>query len=387
MANTILFLALLGTFLTSCEKKKEAAPPEPPSVTVMVVAKSSEPVVTELPGRLEAYRQAEVRARAAGIVTKRLYQEGQIVKEGTPLFKIDPAPLKAAYDITEGQVASAKAAHIVAKDKLGRYSDLKDEKAVSELEYASAVAEEAQAKAALLSAEAGRKNANLNLQYANVTSPIAGRARRAMVTEGALVGLDSPTPLTIVEQTDPIYVNFAQPASEVIALRKASKKGDLQNIPEDAVKVQIIMADGNPYPQAGKLLFSDLSVDPKTDTVSMRALFPNKDGELLSGAFVNVKLVRAVNNDAVLIPRDALVRGPEAATVMVVNAEQKVQAVVVKATELRGTHWVVTEGLNGGEKVILSNPGMLQPGMVVKPMDKAATEPAKTEAPAAKKEG
>ena len=374
--SSITLAAVL--LLTACENKKEALPPPIPEVAVAIAKVSSEPVVAELPGRLEAYRQAEVRARAAGIVIARLYDEGQTVKAGTALFRIDPAPMKAAFDITAGQVASAKASHVAAADKLARFKDLKEDRAVSELEYAAAVAEEGQAKAALLSAEAAQKNARLNLNYATVTSPIEGRARRAMVTEGALVGLDSPTPLTIVEQIDPIYVNFAQPASEVLALRRATNKGTLEKISQENVDVEIVLADGTPYAEKGKLLFSDLAVDPNTDTVSMRAVFPNKTGELLPGAFVNVKLARAMNNTAVLIPRDSLIRGANTATVMVVNAENKVEPVTVKAAEIRGPNWVVTAGLTGGEQVILSNPGMLAPGTLVKAIsqDEAALKTA-----------
>lgn len=375
----ILFLAF-----SACTKKEAVPPPSKPEVTVAIAQLSSEPIVTELPGRLEAYRQAEVRARAAGIVTERLYQEGQQVKKGTPLFRIDPAPLKASFAMTEGQLNSAKALHAAAADKLQRYTDLREDKAVSEMEYNGAVAEEAQAKAAVVSAEAARQNAKLNLDYANVSSPIDGRARRAMVTEGALVGLDSPTPLTIVEQLDPIYVNFSQPAADVIGLRRAQLAGKLESIPQENVTVQLILADGTPYQEQGKLLFSDLAVDPKTDTVSMRALFPNKSGELLPGGFVSVKMVRAVNKTAVLIPRDALIRGANAATVMIVNKEEKVEPVTVKADVIKGPNWLVTAGLSGGERVILSNPGMLAPGTEVKAVEKtAAPAPVGTMNPAA----
>lgn len=365
--------------LTACTKKEEAPPPAKPQVTVAIAQVSSEPVVAELPGRLEAFRQAEVRARAAGIVTERLYQEGQMVKKGTLLFRIDPAPLKAAFAITEGQLASARALHTAAADKLRRYEELREDRAVSELEYAAAKAEEAQSKAAVVSAEAARQNARLNLDYANVTSPIDGRARRAMVTEGALVGLDSPTPLTIVEQLDPIYVNFSQPASEVMALRRQMEGGKVKGIPQEEVSVQIILADGTEYPEKGKLIFNDLAVDPKTDTISMRALFPNKNGDLLPGAFVNVKMVRAVNTAAVLIPRNALVRGLNDAKVMIVNAEGKVQPVDVKADTIKGDSWLVTQGLKGGERVILSNPAMLMAGTEVNPVEKKPGEIAERE--------
>lgn len=367
--KAILFIAIILPL--SCTKRDEAPPPpQKPKVNVAIAQKASAPVIAEIPGRLEASRQAEVRARAAGIVIERLYQEGQEVKKGTLLFRIDPAPLKAALAMTEGQVASAEAQYAAASDRFRRYKELREDHAVSELEFSTAKAEEAQARAAILSAKAARVNAKLNLDYANVTSPIDGRARRAQVTEGALVGLDSPTPLTIVEQIDPIYVNFSQPASELLQLRKELDKGKLQSIPQADVPVQIILADGSAYPETGKLLFSDMAVDPGTDTVSMRALFPNPQGVLLPGAFVRVKMPNAVNNATVLIPRDSLVRGVDSATVMVVNQEGKIEPVAVKADQLSGENWVVTEGLSGGERVVLSNPGRMRPGTEVVAVEK-----------------
>lgn len=367
---TLFGVSILGS--NACTDKS-AGPQAPakPEVNIVVAQLSSEPIVTELPGRLEAFRQAEVRARAAGIVTERLYQEGQQVKKGTPLFRIDPAPLKAAYSMTEGQLASARASHVAAADKLKRYKELLEVKAVSELEYAGAVSEEAQTKAAVVSAEATQESAKLQLGYANVISPISGRARRAMVTEGALVGLDSPTPLTIVEQIDPIYVNFSQPAAEVIGLRRGAKNGKLESIKQEDITVKILLADGTEYSKTGKLLFRDLAVDPNTDTVNMRAEFPNPEGELLPGGFVNIKMVSAVNKNAVLIPRDSLIRGLNSASVMIVGKDEKVEAVTVKAEAIKGPNWLVTEGLTGGERVILSNPAMMVAGTEVKAVDKS----------------
>jgi multidrug efflux system membrane fusion protein len=359
------------TLLNACTEKPVSQAATKPVVSVVVAKLSAEPITSAEPGRLEAYRQAEVRARAAGIVTERLYKEGQLVKKGTPLFRIDPAPLKAAFNMTEGQLASAEASHVAAADKLKRYEELREVKAVSELEYAAALAEEGQTKAAVKSAEASKQSAKLQLDYASVTAPIAGRARRAMVTEGALVGLDSPTPLTIIEQLDPIYVNFSQPAAEVMRIRRDTLSGKLEGIAQENVNVRIVLADGTEYSKPGKLLFSDLAVDPKTDTVTMRAEFPNSEGELLPGAFVNVKMIRAMNKTAVLIPRDALIRSSDSASVMVVNGEGKVESVTVKTDVIRGANWLVTEGLSGGEKVIISNPAMMAVGTDVTAVDKS----------------
>ncbi len=345
-----------------------AADEAPPQVDVIVTRAVSSPVSIELPGRLEAFRQAEVRARVAGIVTERLYREGQDVRKGTPLFLINPELLKVARDEASGALAKAEANYHDVADKLERYKDLVSDHSISERDYQSAVAEEKQAKAELLSARARLEKAKLDLGYATVVSPIDGRARRALVTEGALVGQDAPTPLTTVEQIDPIYVNFSQPAAEVMAMQRAIKSGKVQGIEQENIQVRLIFSDGSEYGRTGKLFFSDLAVDTSTDTVAMRALFDNPEYELLPGAYVQVRLERAIINNVVHIPRDALVRASGVASAMVVDAEDKVQMVEVEANTLEGNHWVITSGLQGGEKVIISNPAMMIPGTQVKPV-------------------
>ena len=212
----------------SCWAAKKQRTPEdcggPAEVGVIVARPAPIGITSELPGRLEAYRQAEVRARVAGIVTRRLYEEGQDVRAGTVLFQIDPAPLKAALDISRGALARAEASHAAAADKLKRYADLIKDRAISEREYTEAQTDARQALAQIASAKAELEQARLRLGYATVTAPIDGRARRALVTEGALVGEDSPTPLTRVEQIDPIYVNFSQPAGEVAAMQRGDPR-------------------------------------------------------------------------------------------------------------------------------------------------------------------
>src|SRR5690606_24849587 len=198
--------------------------------------------------------------------------------------------------------------HHDAADKLERYKDLVSDRSISERDYQSAVAEEKQAKAELLSARARLEKAKLDLGYATVVSPIRGRARRALVTEGALVGQDAPTPLTTVEQIDPIYVNFSQPAAEVMAMQRAIKSGKIRGIEQKDIQVHLIFSDGSEYGHTGKLFFSDLAVDTSTDTVAMRAIFDNPEYELLPGAYVQVRLEQAIINHAVLVPRDALIR-------------------------------------------------------------------------------
>ncbi|CAD85024.1 MULTISPECIES: MexX/AxyX family multidrug efflux RND transporter periplasmic adaptor subunit [Nitrosomonas] len=356
--------------LSGCNDRQSdtAANEVPPQVDVIITRVVSSPVSIELPGRLEAFRQAEVRARVAGIVTERLYKEGQDVRKGTPLFLINPELLKVARDEASGTLAKAEANYHDVADKLKRYKDLVSDHSISERDYQSAVAGEKQAKAELLSARARLEKARLDLGYATVVSPIDGRARRALVTEGALVGQDAPTPLTTIEQIDPIYVNFSQPATEVMAMQRAIKSGKIRGIEQKDIQVHLIFSDGSEYGHTGKLFFSDLAVDTSTDTVAMRALFDNPEYELLPGAYVQVRLEQAIINHAVPVPRDALVRAAGVSSVMIVDTEDTVQRVEVEANTLEGNHWVVTSGLQGGEKVIISNPAMMISGARVRPV-------------------
>lgn len=357
------------------ESEHDAAAPR--EASVVTVKKTSVPLSVELPGRLDAYRQAEVRARVAGIVTARTYEEGQEVKRGAVLFRIDPAPFKAARDAAAGALEKARAAHLAALDKRRRYDELVRDRAVSERDHTEALADERQAKAAVASARAELARAQLQLDYATVTAPIDGRARRALVTEGALVGQDQATPLTTVEQLDPIYVNFSQPAADVESLRRAVKSGRAAGIAQQDVEVTLVRPDGSTYARKGKLLFADLAVDPSTDTVAMRALFPNPERELLPGAYVRIALDRAVARDAILVPRDALLRTADSATVKIVGQNGKIRDVTVEAAQMKGRDWIVTRGLAGGERVVVVDAAQFEAGTTVKALERgAAAQPA-----------
>lgn len=357
------------------ESEHDAAAPR--EASVVTVKKTSVPLSVELPGRLDAYRQAEVRARVAGIVTARTYEEGQEVKRGAVLFRIDPAPFKAARDAAAGALEKARAAHLAALDKRRRYDELVRDRAVSERDHTEALADERQAKAAVASARAELARAQLQLDYATVTAPIDGRARRALVTEGALVGQDQATPLTTVEQLDPIYVNFSQPAADVESLRRAVKSGRAAGIAQQDVEVTLVRPDGSTYARKGKLLFADLAVDPSTDTVAMRALFPNPERELLPGAYVRIALDRAVARDAILVPRDALLRTADSATVKVIGQNGKIRDVTVEAAQMKGRDWIVTRGLAGGERVVVVDAAQFEAGTTVKALERgAAAQPA-----------
>lgn len=359
---SLLFIAALA----ACHDKPPPSAIKPPvNVSVMVATPTEIAVSHQLPGRLQAYREAEVRARVGGIVTARLYREGQEVHKGSRLFQIDPAPLRVAFEIADAALAQAVATETLAADKLQRYSALVDRQAVSRREHTEALAEHRLARAAVAAARAVRKRTSLELGYANVTAPIAGRARRAMVTEGALVGIDTATPLTTIEQIDPIYVNFSQPAGEVARMQRAIRNGTLHGLSSADIDVKLILPDGSPYPYSGKLIFSDMAIDPATDTIAMRAVLPNPKRQLLPGGYVQIRLTQAHNTTAILIPQHALLRTPHAATVLVVNAEQRLEAVTVLADTMSGGLWIVRDGLSGGERVVVADTAVLKAGAKV----------------------
>lgn len=359
-----VFLLAALALLAACSGKSEVGHRQDgkAQVGVVIARRTAVPVAVSLPARLEAVRHAEVRARVAGIVVERLYAEGQEVRKGAPLFRIDPAPFQAAHDAAAAALARVEAQSAFARDKLERYTDLVTDKAVSDRDYIEAQAEDRLSQSDVAAARAQLERARLELSYATVTAPIAGRARRALVTEGALVGQDAPTPLTVVEQIDPIYANFAQPASEVMALQRAMRSGAWQGIAVQDMPIRLLLPDGTEYAHAGALVFSDLAVDPTTDTVAMRAAFPNPQRELMPGAYVQVSFDRALEPTAVLVPRDALLRSANAAHVRVVNAQNVVEEMTVTADRMLGAQWVISAGLDGGERVIVENVSTTAPG-------------------------
>ncbi len=381
-ATAIVVLALLA----ACGKK-EAAPaaPPPPTVSVITVAAGAVAVTDELPGRVEASRIAQVRARTPGIVLKRVFQEGGEVKAGEVLFRIDPAEFQASYASAQAAVAKAEANLAQADLKVKRYKPLLAAQAVSQQEYDDAVTAQKQAAADLATARAARQTAGLTLGYATVTAPISGRVGRALVTEGALVGQGEATPMATVQQLDPIYVTVTQSSLEMAQLRQALASGRLKSAGKDQARVTLVMENGEAYPQAGKLLFSDVSVDESTGAVSMRAAFPNPQRLLLPGMYVRARLEQGVNEAAITVPQQAVVRGAEGASVMVVGSDNKVLARPVKAEAASGDKWIVSEGLKGGERIIVEGFQKAKPGAAVTPQPwvPAGTAAAPASAPAA----
>lgn len=382
----LAFAVITLSLMAACGKKESAPPaPPPPTVSVVTVAPSSVAVTNELPGRVEAYRIAQVRARTAGIVLKRVFEEGSDVKAGQVLFRIDPAQFQASFESAQAAVSKAEANLAQAELKVKRYKPLLSAQAVSQQEYDDAVTAQKQAAADLANARAARTNAGLTLGYATVTSPISGRVGRALVTEGALVGQGEATPMATVQQLDPIYVTITQSSTELLAMKRALASGQLKAVGKDQARVTLVTEDGQEYGTTGKLLFSDVAVDESTGSVSLRAEFPNPKRTLLPGMYVRARLEQGVNEAAITVPQQAIVRGAEGSSVMVVGADNKVVAQPVQAEASQGNNWIVSSGLKGGERIIVEGFQKAKPGTPVTPVAWKAAAPATPAAPAAAK--
>lgn len=332
-----------------------------PAVSVYTVKSAPLSVTTELPGRTDAYRVAEVRPQVSGIVLRRNFTEGGDVNAGDSLYQIDPATYQAAYDSAKGDLAKAQAAARIAHLTVKRYVPLVGTQYVSKQEYDQAVATAQQADAGVTAAQAAVESARINLAYTKVTSPISGRIGKSSVTEGALVTNGQATALATVQQLDPIYVDVTQSSSDFMHLKQSSlQKGD------GSSSVQLLMENGQPYPLKGTLQFSDVTVDESTGSITLRAIFPNPQHMLLPGMFVRARIDEGTQPDAILVPQQGVTRTPRGdATVMVVNDKNQVESRTVVAPQAVGDRWLVTEGLKNGDRVIVSGLQKVRPGVTV----------------------
>lgn len=362
--------------LGACGQKSDApaagASPRAPEVGVITVQPRDIGLVTELPGRLEASRVAEVRARAAGILQKRLFREGSDVKAGQQLFLIDSAPYQASVAQAEASVAQAEASLAQSRALAERYRPLVAVNAISKQEYDNAVAAQKTAEANVAAAKAALTTSRINLGYATVTAPISGRIGRALVTEGALVGQGTPTELAVIQQIDPLYINFTQSASEALKLKAAMASGKYKQSSANAANVRVVLEDGIVYPQTGRLLFTDLTVDATSGQVTLRAEVPNPERALLPGLYVRVRLEQAQVDNGILLPQQAVTRSGKADTVMVVGPDNHVTPRVVKLGPAQGSNWVVLDGLKSGEQVMVDGFQKLPRG---KPGDPIVVQP------------
>jgi membrane fusion protein (multidrug efflux system) len=343
----------------------------PAEVEVITVAPRNVPRTLEAPGRLQAVRTAEVRARVEGILERRAYTEGSEVQAGAVLFRIDARTLAAGVEAAKAALARAQAQKLIAGQNLDRMQALVASNAISKQEFDQAMAAKAQANADVAAAQAALSKAEIDLGYATVTAPISGRIGRALVTEGALVGKGEATPLANIEQYDPIWVNFSQSSAEFLNLREAMRSGKSKasNAP-----VKLVLENGREYAQPGKLLFNDLAVDPSTGSVGLRAEFPNKERGLLPGQFVTVRLPVALAENVIVVPQRALQVTPQGQAVLVVGGDGKVMAQPVKTGGLSGADWIIAEGLKGGERVIVNGVQKARPGSTVKAVELASAK-------------
>jgi membrane fusion protein, multidrug efflux system len=368
----------LGAALLIAACSKAAPPPAPPPPEVRVVTVGTEPIanVIELPGRLQAVRISEVRARVDGIVQRRLYTEGTDVREGQPLFQIDPRELRARANAAQASLAKAQATAANATQDVNRYKGLVAQQALSQQEYDAAVARLRTAEADVAQRRAELAEVRLSLGYTTVRAPISGRAGRAEVTEGALVSAGAGTLLTVIEQLDPIYANFSQSSSDVLALRAKISSGMVQAPAARQMTARLVLEDGTAYRMPGKLNFVDMSFDEATGTGAMRAEFPNPQRTLVPGQFVRVRVEAGVQAKGLRIPQRAVTVTPTAANVLVVGAKDIVESRPVKLGALEGDYWIIQSGLEAGERIIVDGLQKAAPGKPVKPVAGSAAPPA-----------
>jgi membrane fusion protein (multidrug efflux system) len=417
-------------FLQGCDRQQEAPPPPAPEVATVTVQPQQVVLTTELPGRTSAYLVAEIRPQVSGLVQKRLFTEGSDVKAGEVLYEIDPAPFKAALDNatanldvarkTTDRARAALAASLanvrrqkatleLARINRQRLENLFKDKAVSasdrdqavtnaEVAEASLQATEAQvdsdqkaiaaAEASVRQAEAALETARINLGYTKITAPISGRIGKSTVTDGAIVTAYQPAPLATIQQLDPIYVDVPQSTAELMRLKRRLEDGRLNRDGASQNKVKVILEDGTMYPQEGTLQFRDISVDPTTGSVILRIVVPNPEGVLLPGMFVRAVVKEGVNNQAILIPQQAVSRDPKGNPLaMIVDASGKAQVRMLTLDRAIGDRWLVSTGLASGDRVIVEGLQKVRPGAAVKevPFDSGrakGTEPGRTTPPA-----
>ncbi len=388
MRATWFSVLAMSALLVACGKQEAPPASPPPEVGVLAVKPANVPLQKDLVGRLAAYRSADVRARVPGVLQRRAYAEGSDVRKGQLLFVIDPAPLRAALSQAQASLAQAQANYTNAKVAADRARQLAPTNFISKSDLDNALAAERSAAASVQAGKAAVDSARINLGYASVVSPIDGRAGKQQVTEGALVGQGDATLLTTVDQVDPLYVNFSLSVAELEQVR-AAQAGQAQG----KAQVQVLLPDGTPYSRMGELDFSGDIVDPATGAIALRALLPNPDKMLLPGTYVTLKATLGEQRDVFLVPQAAVQRDAASAYVLVVGQDGKVVRKDIVTDRSQGNQWVVRQGLNAGDQVIVSGVQKAQPGQPAKatpwqPGDGKGAAPAngakKDEKPAAK---
>jgi len=367
MTHRLLSLLTLAALSAACSRRDAAAsrPAAPAEVGVVTISPQPVTLTTELPGRVSAFRVAEVRARVSGIVLKRLFTEGGDVRQGQVLFQIDPAPYRVALDGAAAQLARAEAHLSAARLAAKRTSELLAGDATSPQAHDDAVAALESAEADVAAARAAVASARINLGYTTVTAPVAGRIGRSEVTEGAYVQAATATRLAVVQQLDPAYVDVTQSSAELLRLRRNLDSGKLQSAGAGTAKVTLLAEDGREYGQPGALQFADVTVDPGTGSVALRALFPNPRTELLPGMYVRARLAEGVSSQALLVPQRGVTRDNRGQPTALVVKNGKVELRTLVAERAIGDAWLVTDGIVPGDEVIVEGLQRVRPGAPV----------------------
>lgn len=381
--------AACGLLLAAGGCRPQGGPPPPMTPEVAVAVMQPEPVAmtTELPGRTAAFMVSEIRPQVNGIIQKRLFDEGSEVKAGQVLYQIDPDPFQAALDNANASLARARAGLAAIKVRVERYEGLLADHAISRQDYDDAAAAMQQAEAEIKFNEAAVEAARINLEYTRVTAPISGRIGKSSVTDGALVVAYQPLALATIQQLDPIYVDAPQSTAELMRLRRRLADGRLNHGGANHNKVKLLLDDGTPYAREGELQFQDITVDPTTGSVTLRAVFPNPDGVLLPGMFVRMVVNTGVKEAAILVPQQSISRNPRGEPyTLIVDTENKAQPRPLQLDRAIGDKWLVTAGLAAGDRVIVEGMQRVRPGVAVKvalPENGAAPASDQTGAPAA----
>lgn len=363
----ILFPLLFVLFLMGCEKKKPM--PQMPEVSIIKIETEEILLTTELPGRTSPYKIAEIRPQVSGIILKRYFTEGSNVKAGDVLYQIDPAQYKASYDNARAALSRAEANLQSVKARYERYQELIKVNAISKQEFDDVKSQYEQALSEIEALKAQVRNAQINLGYTKITAPISGRIGKSNVTEGALVTAYQSQELTRIQQLDPIYVDIPQSTKELRELEKRLEEGRLKYAGKEQNKVKLILEDGTVYPLEGTLQFKDVTVDPTTGSVTLRAIFPNPKGVLLPGIFVRAIIREGINKQAILVPQQAVFRDTKGNPfVYIVDNENKVQIRPIQIDRAIGDRWLVSEGLQSGEQVVIEGVQRIIPGVQVKPV-------------------
>lgn len=361
----ILFPVLISG---GCDRSEKTQAPSPVlEVSAVTVKPQQIMLTTELPGRTTAYLVSEIRPQVSGLIQKRLFTEGAYVKSGRILYQIDPAPFQAALDNANASLGRAEASLPAIRSRAERFKELLLDKAVSRQDYDDAAAALKQAEADVQYWKATVDTARINLEYTRIVAPISGRIGRSTVTEGALVTAHQQAALSTIQQLDPIYVDVPQSTTELLRLQRRLDEGHLNFESKSQNRVKLILEDGTEYPLEGTLQFRDVSVEPSTGSVILRAIFPNPKGTLLPGMFVRAVLKEGVNKQALLVPQQAVSRDPKGNPVaLIVDAEGKVQQRMLTVDRTIGDKWLVSSGIAQGDRVIVEGIQKVRPGASVK---------------------